>query len=263
MTSATPPSDLPTLADLRSQIDELDETMHRLLMQRGEIIDQLIVIKGTVQSGSAFRPEREASMMQALVARHQGLLPLDTVEGIWRVIISTFTHMQAPYTIHCDESVGINLMRDSGRFHFGFTVPYQGYDTTQQVIDAVTHSKGDLGLVPVESKLPWWLSLTYSDAPQVIARLPFVGRPDHPAGLPVFVISKPLSEPVTHEVMLFSLTGDSLEDLLGSVPFGLIASFGKHHLVSSSNSSDRKAFLKHGFYVGGHAKSFNEDGKFL
>lgn len=30
-------------------------------------------------------------MMRGLVERHRGLLPVDTVESIWRIIISTFT----------------------------------------------------------------------------------------------------------------------------------------------------------------------------
>ena len=34
-------------------------------------------------------------MMRRLVERHRGILPLDTVESIWRVIISTFTFVQA------------------------------------------------------------------------------------------------------------------------------------------------------------------------
>src|SRR5690349_17985515 len=79
-----------SLADLRSEIDRIDEAMHRLLMQRGDIIDRLIQVKKTQESGSAFRPAREAAMMRGLVQRHRGILPLDTVEGIWRVIIATF-----------------------------------------------------------------------------------------------------------------------------------------------------------------------------
>src|SRR5919107_4456805 len=90
----------PSLADLRQEIDRIDETMHRLLMERGKIIDRLIAVKKTSESGSAFRPGREASMMRALAERHEGLLPLDTVESIWRVIIATFTYVQAPYGIH-------------------------------------------------------------------------------------------------------------------------------------------------------------------
>src|ERR1041384_5655936 len=118
MTNQPKPKDAPTLADLRAEIDRIDETMHRLLMERGEIIDRLITIKGTAASGAAFRPDREASMMRALAERHSGLLPLDTAEGIWRVIIATFTFVQAPFSAHADISGGDGPMRDSARFHF-------------------------------------------------------------------------------------------------------------------------------------------------
>ena len=91
-----------TLADLRSEIDRIDAAMHELLMERGRIIGQLIEIKARQGGGSAFRPAREAAMMRAIVERHRGLLPLDTVEGIWRIIISTFTYMQSPYSVHVD-----------------------------------------------------------------------------------------------------------------------------------------------------------------
>ena len=43
-------------------------------------------------------------MLRAIVERHEGLLPVDTVEGIWRIIISTFTYVQAPYAVHIDVS---------------------------------------------------------------------------------------------------------------------------------------------------------------
>src|SRR5262245_57147206 len=109
-----PRSDSPSsLADLRKEIDRIDEAMHRLLLERGEIIDRLISVKKTQETGSAFRPAREADMMRRLVERHRGILPLDTVEGIWRVIISTFTYVQAPYSVHADLSAGDALMRDS------------------------------------------------------------------------------------------------------------------------------------------------------
>jgi chorismate mutase len=96
----------PDLAALRAEIDRIDEAMHRLLMQRGEIIGRLIATKKTAESGSAFRPAREADMMRRLVERHAGMLPLDTVESIWRVIIATFTYVQAPFRVHADFSCG-------------------------------------------------------------------------------------------------------------------------------------------------------------
>ena len=207
MSQPTPP----TLADLRVEIDRIDKQMHELLMERGRVIDRLIEIKTRQGGGSAFRPAREASMMRALVERHRGLLPLDTVEGIWRVIISTFTYVQAPYSVHVDVSAGDAAMRDSARFHFGFTTPCVPHFGTSEVIQAVSDSVGDLGMFAVDGGPgagAWWTKLAPPEAPKIIARLPFVERADHPAGMPVFVISKPLVDGMARDVVLESVTLD-------------------------------------------------------
>jgi hypothetical protein len=147
-------------------------------------------------------------MMQRLVKRHKGLLPLDTVESIWRVIISTFTYVQAPFSVHADLSAGDALMRDSARFHFGFTVPFVPHMGAAGVVAAVSASKGDLGLVPavdVASAGAWWSALEFDAAPKIIARLPFVERPDHPAALPVFVLSRVAPDAMATEAAVWSI----------------------------------------------------------
>ena len=198
----------PSLADLRREIDRIDADMHALLIERGEIIDRLIAVKKTEETGSAFRPAREAEMMRRLVQRHHGSLPLDTAESIWRVIISTFTYVQAPFSVHADLSAGDALMRDSARFHFGFTVPFVPHMGAASVVEAVTASKGDLGLVPafaIAGSGPWWTALEFKNAPKIIARLPFVERADHPAALPVFVISRAAPDAMVVETDTWSL----------------------------------------------------------
>jgi chorismate mutase len=198
----------PDLADLRKEIDRIDEAMHRLLIERSEIIDRLIAVKGSAETGSAFRPAREAAMMRRLVERHKGILPLDTAESIWRVIIATFTYVQAPFSVHADLSAGDALMRDSARFHFGFTVPFVPHMGASAVVAAVSDSKGDLGLVPafaLASAGAWWSALEFDAAPKIIARLPFVERADHPAGLPVFVISRVAPEAMATEAVVWSV----------------------------------------------------------
>jgi chorismate mutase len=191
---------------LRKEIDAIDEQVHRLLMARGEIIDRLIQAKQTQEVGSAFRPAREASMMRGLVQRHRGILPLDTIEGIWRVIISTFTYVQAPFSVHADVSVGEPAMRDSARFHFGFVVPYVAHFSAQAAVEAVAKSKGDLALVSAtSSRTPWWSALEADGAPKIIARLPFLDRADHPAPLNVFVVSRAAADAMATEVETWSL----------------------------------------------------------
>ena len=202
------PSQAPTLANLRKEIDRIDVAMHQLLMERGEIIDRLIAVKKSQETGSAFRPAREAEMMRSVVKRHKGILPLDAAEGIWRVIISTFTYVQAPFSVHADLSAGDALMRDSARFHFGFTVPFVAHMGAAAVVAAVSASKGDLGLVPafaVPAAGAWWSALEFDAAPKIIARLPFVERSDHPAALPVFVISRVAADAMATEAAMWSV----------------------------------------------------------
>jgi chorismate mutase len=181
----------PTLADLRKEIDRIDRAMHELLIERSGIVDTLISVKKSNETGSAFRPAREASMMRLLVERHRGILPLDTVESIWRVIIATFTFVQQNYSVHVDLSSGDALVRDSVRFHFGYTVPVVQHVGASPVVDAVAASRGDLGLVRAEALLPGRQGVVARarrrGQAKIIARLPFVERGDHPAALPLFV----------------------------------------------------------------------------
>ena len=203
-----PHQNTPSLADLRREIDRIDEAMHALLIERGGIIDQLIAVKKSQETGSAFRPAREADMMRRLVQRHHGSLPFDTVESIWRVIISTFTYVQTPFSVHADLSAGDAHMRNSARFHFGFTVPFEPHMGAASVVQAVTASRGDLGLVPafaVTGAGPWWTALEFETAPKIIARLPFVERANHPAGLPVFVISRVAADAMVTETEVWSV----------------------------------------------------------
>jgi hypothetical protein len=124
------------------------------------------------------------------------------------VIISTFTYVQAPFSLHADLSIGDALMRDSARFHFGFTVPFVPHMGAASVVAAVSDSKGDLGLVPalaVAGGGAWWSALEFDAAPKIIARLPFAERADHPAALPVFVISRVAADTMVPEVQVWSV----------------------------------------------------------
>jgi chorismate mutase len=257
MTSTTPQN----LAGLRQEIDRIDEAMHQLLMERGEIIDRLIAVKRSQESGSAFRPGREASMMREIVGRHKGILPVDIVESIWRVIIATFTHVQAPYTVHGDTELGGAAMRDVARFHFGFVVPYQTHDDAADVVAAVAASRGDLGLVPVAAAGSWWRALEHEAAPKIIARLPFVERADHPAALSTYVVSKPVDEAATvTDVTLHSVV---LSEASTPVPprLSVAARAGAAVLIAIAGADQRRlpALLPSGAtarFVGSHAEPF-------
>ena len=190
-----------SLDDLRTEIDRIDADMHRLLIERGGIIDALVRVKKTGETGSAFRPGREADMMRRLLARHSGRLPFSAVEHIWRTIISGFTHVQAPYAVHVDGSGDRAALQDLARFQMGFDVPLFMHEGPEAVVAAVSASQGDLGLIGLgTSASPWWQGLGGAGQPVVMARLPFLIYPSRPAAAPAVVIAKPLGDAAVDDV---------------------------------------------------------------
>ena len=218
------------LAGLRREIDTIDEEIHRLLVARSAIIDELIKVKGTAVSGAAFRQAREADMMRRLVERHRGILPIATVEHIWREIVSTFTFLQAHYEVYMDGGRDPVAMRDLARFYFGFTVPAHLVAGPEEVIDAVARSVSDLGIVRLSQPSwvgPWWNRLG-GDGPRVIARLPYILFPGRVADLPALVISNPISEVVGPEWLIHAFVGVGDRDpseALAAAGFELVARY--------------------------------------
>ncbi|PTW60868.1 chorismate mutase [Breoghania corrubedonensis] len=220
---AAPTSDTDRLAELRSRIDQIDEQMHGLLIERSNIIDALVEAKGTQNSGgtqsagpdspsdaptgAAFRPLREADMMRRLVERHEGSLPMVTVEHIWREIISTFTRLQADYVVHLDGSADAIDMRDAARFYFGFALDLVTEEDPDAVVAAVAASTTDLGVIALTraAETPWWRALGGS-GPHILARLPFLLETGRPADMPALVLSPPVSEPGDPDISVYCVT---------------------------------------------------------
>ena len=201
-------NDTRKLADLRDRIDAVDAQMHRLLIERGAVIDALIEAKGTNKSGAAFRPGREADMMRRLVSRHEGTLPLVAIEHIWREIITTFTRMQAPFDVAIDASIEPERMRDLARFYFGFSVDLVSMPDAAAVVARVAET-GDLGVVARQQRSEagaWWRGLARQSAPQIMALLPHIAVAGRPADLPAFVISPKLADPTPSDVRILALT---------------------------------------------------------
>lgn len=240
-----PATDTQALTALRQKIDAIDDDVHRLLIERGAVVDSLVRIKGTSKAGNAFRPGREASMMRRLVAAHQGALPVTTVEHIWREIITTFTRMQAPFDVAVDMSHAPERMRDLARFYFGFSVGLDAMPDAAAVVARVAGNT-DLGLVAIDEAgagVPWWRGLIGDGTPRIMSHLPFIRSKRRPADLPALVISPPLADPTPPEVILYAVTsgadlvaGDGIEVLARRESGGI-----RDTLVAAPADLDRAA----------------------
>ncbi|MGE0845136.1 MAG: chorismate mutase [Flavobacteriaceae bacterium] len=197
----------PDLAALRQQIDAIDEAMHRLLIERGTVISGIAAAKQDAETGSAFRPEREASMMRALAARHDGGLPLAAVEHIWREIIGTFTQKQAAFRVHVAEGEK-PAMRDMARFYFGFATPLVSHADPNGALDALEADLDDLALLPMTAVTPWWRRL--GGGLKIIARYPFFDFPPGIVPAPVLVVGDARIEPPSGPgVFVLECAGDA------------------------------------------------------
>jgi len=252
------------LTELRDRIDTIDAEMHRLLMERGTVIDALIEAKGTTQGGAAYRPAREADMMRRMLARHAGRMPRTTVEHIWREIITNFTNLQAPFDVTADVSTQAGAMRDLVRFMFGFSVAMVPVEGADAVIARVTAS-GGIGVIPRTVTDRWWRSLTPPDAPKLMAVLPFIRIPHRPADLPAFVLAPPLADPSEPELRVYAVRSAALPAIdtdtavLVTAPDGqdsLLADAGARSLAALSAAWNTSDIVP----VGGMAVPIDADG---
>lgn len=181
-----------SLEELRQRVDEIDGRIHDALMERAQAEAGIVAARRAAgETASLFHPERDADMMRQMVERHEGDLPLSTVEHLWRDLICACTSLQADTAVHLDGSAELIEMLDLARFYFGFSVELVPGADAADVVGAVTASAGDLGLVALtdRAELPWWRGL--SDAGALVrARLPFVVLDERPADLPALVLAK-------------------------------------------------------------------------
>lgn len=209
------PAATASLSDLRARIDAIDEQLHRLLIERGSVVDALIKAKGTDAGRVAFRPQREAEMMRRLVKRHSGNLPLGTVEHLWREIITTFTFLQAPFRLVVDYGSERDLMHDLARFAFGFSVELVEAASAEDVVATVARTGSDLGVVPLGNGIaatPWWRGLSTPDGPRAMALWPFIAGTGLAENEPALIISPPLSEPAAPDFTLVAGRFDGTDE---------------------------------------------------
>ena len=181
------------LDDLRREIDEIDESIHDLLMRRTSVAQKIGGIKG---ASPTLRPAREAEVLRRLVARHTGPFPKAQLVGIWREIMAAHLRLQGPFTVAVfapDENPGYwGLARDQ----YGSHTPMMYCQSSGQVMREVAEERAAVGVLPYpeeEEEEPWWPLLLGSgkDNPQVIARLPFTGERDRRgAGLHALAVAK-------------------------------------------------------------------------
>ena len=201
----------PSLDDLRRQIDEIDDSIHDLLMRRTELARQIGLAKGN--NAVFMRPGREARVLRRLVARHEGAFPKPVIARIWREIVSVFTRLQGPFAAAAFAPEKGTDLYGLAREHFGSLTPITRFESEMGVLRAVSGGKANIGVLPLpeaDRGTPWWPKLARHGkaTPKIIARLPFAPldgwRGDSPQGV-VVSLAEPEESGDDHGYMIVEL----------------------------------------------------------
>jgi chorismate mutase len=165
-----------TLEDLRREIDAIDAEMHALIRRRAALVERVRAVKardGTV----TVKPGREAEILRALAARHDGEFPFAAVARIWREIIAGITRMEmAEYSIAVYMPGDDHACWDFARNQFGSATPMTGFASTREVLREIDAGNATLGVLPMPHEGGpdlWWTGLATPDGLRVSYRLPF------------------------------------------------------------------------------------------
>lgn len=131
------------LKALRDRLDVVDTSIHRLLRERFEIVEEIGAAKGPDEP--VIRPAREAAVIENRLALHKGAMPPDMLAHIWRVVMSAACMVQRPFTVHTFGAP------DVAAFLYG-PVPLIAHSSAERAVRAL--SPGDVAVLHGDDG--WW-----------------------------------------------------------------------------------------------------------
>jgi len=171
----------PDLKGLRRRLDEIDDRLQDLLIDRARVVLQVSASKKD-DNQPAFQPAREADILRRLVGRHRGVFPVATLIRMWREMLAATVRLQSLFfSVAVFAPADRPELWDLARDHYGSNTSMSAYDATIGVLRAVIDGAASVGVLPLPEAGepdPWWPHLLSADAgaPRVVARLPFGAR---------------------------------------------------------------------------------------
>lgn len=141
------------LAEVRSQIDEIDQQIQRLINQRAACAQEVAKIKqanGGEEEAVYYRPEREAQILSVVKERNEGPLDGEVVARLFREIMSACLALERPLTVAFLGPEG-TFTQAATLKHFGHGVNAKPLTAIGEVFREVESGSSDYGLVPVEN----------------------------------------------------------------------------------------------------------------
>jgi chorismate mutase/prephenate dehydratase len=144
-------SDKGKLKTIRHRIDQLDQQIQRLIVERAEAAQEVARIKLREDQEAVFyRPEREAEVLRRVKARETGPLNPEEVARLFREIMSVCLALEQPLNVAFLGPEG-TFTQTAALKHFGHAVSTQSMGSIPDVFREVEAGACDYGVVPVEN----------------------------------------------------------------------------------------------------------------
>jgi chorismate mutase/prephenate dehydratase len=147
--ASTAPGREQEIAVLREQIDALDAEMLALVNRRASVAQAIGELK-RADGSPAFRPDREAAVIDGLKARNAGPLPAESVAPIWREIMSACRALETPTRVAYLGPAG-TFSELAALGYFGSSIVKVPCANADEVFHATSAGAADFGVVPVEN----------------------------------------------------------------------------------------------------------------
>jgi len=141
----------PALAEIRKQIDAIDDQILGLLNRRAMCAQKVAETKqarGEVET--FYRPEREVEVLRRMVSNNPGPFSSETVARFFREVMSACLALEKPLTVAFLGPAGTFTQQAAYR-HFGHAIKAQPYPAIDEIFRAVESGACQFGVVPVEN----------------------------------------------------------------------------------------------------------------
>ena len=140
---------MPSIHDLRNQIDKIDDSILSLLVNRMEFVSQIGQIKRENNS-LIYHPDREKEIIDRLANQFIGHLSKPAIEAIFLEIFGVSRNLELPELI-CYLGPAGSFTHQAAETRFGAVADYIALPSIKSIFDSVETGRSKYGIVPIEN----------------------------------------------------------------------------------------------------------------
>ncbi|MFT6332998.1 MAG: chorismate mutase [Lentimonas sp.] len=164
------------LLQLRSKIDQIDDSLIDLINQRIAVVKEVGVYKESINDKFFVRSAREADMIKDLIRKSNPAIPQALIINIWRKMITCANVLEQNLQIalfNPDEIIDYQYLIKE---YYGDFIAVKSFKNVQEVVDEIESGRSQIAIfaLPEKQEINWWSNLMNQDQLKIYALIPLV-----------------------------------------------------------------------------------------